>query len=270
MYICRSCNNQFEGKYCSNCGEKVLEKSDLALKKILGEFFQALTFANSKFLKSIWLLITKPGKLSSEYIEGRRVGYMTPIALFFIINIMYFVFGRLTDYTPSLSHQYYYTPYSSYAQTKIDKRQSELELNSEVFISLYNSKSHYYAKSLVVINVPILALLYFLLLFKKRELYTQNLIYTFHLFSFVLLIITVIPHITEFLYSILNISSAEEKYTQLVLLIILCIYSFFSIKEFYQLKWFWSVIIGILTFPIIFIAMTCFKFILMHITLYNM
>ena len=270
MNTCQSCNNKFQGKFCNKCGEKVLEKSDLSLFKILGDFLQALTFANSKVVKSIWYLLAKPGKLSSEFIQGRRVGYMRPIALFFIINILYFIGGKLSDYTPDLNHQYYYTPYREYVQPKIDKKQESLGLEDQFFMPLYDSKSQYYAKSLAIINVPVIALLYFILLFKKRKYYTEHLIHAFHFFAFILLAITIIPHVVGFLIDLFGIDVPSEKPLQFILLSTLAIYSFFSLKQFYELKWYWSVPVTILTFPIVFAAMTVFKFILLHITLYSL
>src|SRR4051812_37895474 len=86
---CASCGHILNGKFCSQCGEKVLRKEDKSILHFFEEFFHMLTHADSKFLKSLKYLITKPGFLTREYLAGRRKLYASPLSLFFIGNLIY-------------------------------------------------------------------------------------------------------------------------------------------------------------------------------------
>src|SRR5687767_12745415 len=83
--ICKSCGTQFLGYYCNMCGEKVLDLEDRSFKTFLSNVQITTTFTDNKFLKTLKLIVTKPGFLSKEYAQGRRVSYMRPLQLFFIL-----------------------------------------------------------------------------------------------------------------------------------------------------------------------------------------
>src|SRR5688500_14812157 len=85
-HICKTCGNPFTGIYCNLCGEKVLEPRDRTFKTFLSNIQVALTFADNKFLRSLKLIITHPGFLSKEFVEGKRVNYTKPLQLFFVLN----------------------------------------------------------------------------------------------------------------------------------------------------------------------------------------
>jgi hypothetical protein len=50
--ICKNCGNQFLGKYCNECGEKVYTEHDKTFSHFLGETFHFITHWDSKILKA--------------------------------------------------------------------------------------------------------------------------------------------------------------------------------------------------------------------------
>lgn len=76
---CASCGAALQGKFCSECGEKKLNEKDKSVMHFFEEFIHILTHADSKFLKSLKYLITKPGFLTSEHLAGRRKKIHQPI-----------------------------------------------------------------------------------------------------------------------------------------------------------------------------------------------
>ncbi|RYG38974.1 MAG: DUF3667 domain-containing protein, partial [Chitinophagaceae bacterium] len=91
---CQSCGALFQGKYCSICGEKKLEKSDFSMEKFLSQTVDVFTHFDGKFFRTIKLLLFFPGKLTTEALAGRRVKYMKPVQLFFVICVAsFFTFG---------------------------------------------------------------------------------------------------------------------------------------------------------------------------------
>src|SRR5687768_12706751 len=105
IHVCKSCGNNFTGLFCNECGEKVLEPSDRTFKSFLVNIQIGITFADNKFLKSLRLTILKPGFLSREYIEGKRVNYLRPLQLFFVLNLVYFLFPLVQLFNTSLNTQ---------------------------------------------------------------------------------------------------------------------------------------------------------------------
>jgi hypothetical protein len=47
---CKSYGTTFNGKYCNQCGEKVIEDKDFTLKYIFSQAFETITNLDSKVL----------------------------------------------------------------------------------------------------------------------------------------------------------------------------------------------------------------------------
>src|SRR5688572_15208366 len=91
-HTCKSCGNEFTGMYCNLCGEKVIVPSDRSFRKFLSNTMVAMTLADNKFFKSVWLIVVNPGALSKEFTEGRTIKYLRPLSVFFVLNLIYFFF----------------------------------------------------------------------------------------------------------------------------------------------------------------------------------
>ena len=111
---CPSCNSETAGLFCSLCGEKRVTDQDYSLQRYGGEILAAATLLESKVFRSVWLVLIKPGFLSSEYFRGRRVRYMKPLQLFVFLNILYYFSITLfyaTTFTTPLATQLHMNNY---------------------------------------------------------------------------------------------------------------------------------------------------------------
>lgn len=87
---CLNCGTALIGSHCHSCGQAA------HVHKTLGAFFHDLLHGVFHFEGKIWrtvpLLALRPGKLTREYIDGRRASYVSPIALFlFSVFLMFAV-----------------------------------------------------------------------------------------------------------------------------------------------------------------------------------
>jgi hypothetical protein len=92
---CRNCGAALAGRYCSQCGQAA-EVHVPSVKEIIQEILEGLTHSDSRLwntLKCLWL---KPGKLTLEFIAGRRVAYLPPFRLYLILSVLYFFLSSLT------------------------------------------------------------------------------------------------------------------------------------------------------------------------------
>ncbi len=89
-------------RYCAGCGQAVIGRENVRdlLDQFLGDYF---TY-DSKLIRSLIPLMTRPGHLTAEYLAGRRARYIPPLRMFIFLSIVFFlVFGwsapRTTDAT---------------------------------------------------------------------------------------------------------------------------------------------------------------------------
>lgn len=60
---------------------------------------------DGKILQSVKLLFTRPGFLTREYVEGRRIRYISPLRLYLVFSVAYFAVSALTAKPPIVSDQ---------------------------------------------------------------------------------------------------------------------------------------------------------------------
>ncbi|WP_093365248.1 DUF3667 domain-containing protein [Psychroflexus sediminis] len=89
---CLNCEHSLDisDRYCPYCGQKNSTKA-LNLKELITEFFAGLISYDSRFRKSVTALACSPGKLSREYIQGKRIKYVNPFRFFISTAIVFFI-----------------------------------------------------------------------------------------------------------------------------------------------------------------------------------
>lgn len=92
---CQNCGTELLGPHCYRCGQPV-KGLVRHFTSIFGDFFDSVFDFDSRTIRTLWPLFTRPGYLSCEYFEGRRVRYVSPVRLFFFLTIVAFFVGSLT------------------------------------------------------------------------------------------------------------------------------------------------------------------------------
>ena len=86
---CENCGVPLQGDHCHACGQptKGLVRH---FSSVLGDFFDTVFNIDSRVLRTLGPLLTRPGFLSMEYFAGRRVRYVTPMRLFLFLTLLAF------------------------------------------------------------------------------------------------------------------------------------------------------------------------------------
>ena len=91
---CANCGTTLTGNFCAACGQSAHVHRSIG--HIFEEFLHGIWHFDSKAWATLPQLVFTPGRLTRDYVYGKRAGYIAPLALFlFSIFLMFFVFGML-------------------------------------------------------------------------------------------------------------------------------------------------------------------------------
>ncbi|QHT66790.1 DUF3667 domain-containing protein [Rhodocytophaga rosea] len=190
-HTCKSCGNIFAGKYCNSCGEKRIEPADLSIWHYVSSIFQALTSTDHKLWRTLKVILMSPGTLSRYYMEGRRIQYLTPVSIFFLANLIYFLIPYFETFNSSLHTQTHLLPHSKIALEMVNEYLEKHQLNEQEFRKMYEAKSTETAKLLLIALVMLTSLPIGLINFRKQPYISGHITFAFETVTFNLLVNTI-------------------------------------------------------------------------------
>ena len=138
-----------EAAYCPACGQSAREISRPWLE-MARELAIEIMDVDGRMFRSLSLLLTRPGFLSQEYMRGRRVMYTSPIRMYLVISLLFFLVLPLILPPPE-----------------------GVSPGHKLSVDLYS-------KGMFVL-LPVFAVM--LKLFYRRYFYIDHLVFSVHLFS---------------------------------------------------------------------------------------
>ncbi|MFD0799237.1 DUF3667 domain-containing protein [Maribacter chungangensis] len=89
---CLNCKHPLDisDKFCPNCSQANSTKR-LTLKDFFEEFFSSLFSYDTKLFKTLAAMLTRPGKITKDYLAGKRVSYTNPFRFLLSLAIIYFL-----------------------------------------------------------------------------------------------------------------------------------------------------------------------------------
>ncbi len=272
-HTCKNCGNEFVGDYCNLCGEKVIHLADRSFKKLMSNILLSVTFADSKLIKTLWLILRKPGFISKEFTEGRRIKYLQPLSLFFVLNIVYFLFPVIQLFNASLNTQLStplrsFTPLSRFYQSMVASKAVAMGMDLSSFSVIYNLKTVSFAKLMVMVFVVISSLPLNFLYRKRNRFFTDHVGYMVELACFNLFVNAIVLSI---LTAFLGLGKYLDEFSLTVIFISTNLYFVVrSSHEFYKEKSWRLVIKSILMVLFLKIALELYRVVLFFVTIWSL
>lgn len=130
------------------------------------------------------MVLSKPGLLSKEYVEGRRVNYVRPLQLFFVLNLIYFLFPILQLFNTSLRTQMTLRTHSGLVRQMVYEKVGHDKLALEGFMLLYNDKSNSLAKLMIIVFVIVASFPMMVIYRKRNRFFTDHIALAVELTAF--------------------------------------------------------------------------------------
>ena len=98
-FACRNCGTPATLKFCPECGQETALHPP-TLGEFLHEFVGHYAALEGALWRTLRLLLTKPGRLTHEYLDGRRRQYVLPLRLYLTCSFLFFLVLKLMPVGP--------------------------------------------------------------------------------------------------------------------------------------------------------------------------
>jgi hypothetical protein len=224
---CASCSEPLRGGYCSHCGEKRMGATDHTLRRLIEQLFEAFTHADGKIWLTLRTLLARPGRLTADFLLGKRKPYIPPLQVFLIANLGFFLLHPLigsNTLTTGLHTQLHYTWHHAMAESLVAPRLAQRGMTADGYAAIFDPAAITLAKSLVILLVPMFSLAVMVLFWRHRRHFTTHLVFSLHFGAFWLLLICATLALTNLTVRVLRYADVFPSDAAVSWSIILLIY----------------------------------------------
>ncbi|MEP6548810.1 MAG: DUF3667 domain-containing protein [Gammaproteobacteria bacterium] len=193
---CLNCGVALTGRYCANCSQAA-DVHVPSTREILHEAVEGITHSDSRLwttLSSLWFV---PGKLTEEFIAGRRAAYLPPFRLYLVLSIIFFLVASVSPMRGEFVH--FDNPSAGVSATPPDCAKLQLTLYARDFgprlkhvcgeIARDNGANLLHVgistmPKAMFIFLPLVAFLHMLLYWRPRHRYAEHLVFFLHVHAF--------------------------------------------------------------------------------------
>ncbi len=198
---CPSCGQPRPARYCGTCGERAITADDLSLKRFLRSLgaellpgfgdeddSPGLKRAGGRVYRTVYTLFRYPGRLTADYIAGRRRPYLKPVQVYLTLAVVFFLIG--TNYFRYSLGDFEYVPGVGETHEMIEQEAARRGLTVQAYREIFDRRLSAQKKTMIAVLIPLFALAIVPLI--PRRKYGEHLIFSIHVFAFLLLFLGVI------------------------------------------------------------------------------
>lgn len=226
---CRNCGEKLLGEFCWRCGQEAAD-FHRPLRSLASDFFENVLNLDSKLLRTIGPLLFKPGRLTREYLAGRRAPYVRPLKLYLLAALL--AFGVLALW-PQRAVRVVHSPPEPEraARAPVKKAPTEWDLKFRKALDDPRRFAESFTANLpraFFLLLPVFALLLKLLYLKRGILYLDHLVFALHCHAFGFVVLAVAIPLAE--------AGLPEGF-RMALALSIFVYLFLAIREVYRDSW---------------------------------
>jgi len=226
---CLNCGAALATPFCPQCGQRDIDAS-LSVRDFVHELVAEHFGLDSKVARTLIALVRWPGRLTNEFIQGRRVRYVPPLRLYLSLSVLFFLFSAVTDRgattskngtieagggvvridttsaNPSklkgrkaqsefLSDTLHSSAAGRWIKRRANQRITELREQGKTAGTQFGNEFTRELPDAVFLLVPMLALMLSVVYYGQHRYYAEHLVFALHFqaFVFAALIVTLIP-----------------------------------------------------------------------------
>ena len=87
---CLNCGARLRGQYCGTCGQRSRSRL-ISLWELVSDAFGDLLEIDSRLWQTLIPLLIRPGRLTHDYLQGKRARFMPPFRMYLVLSLLFFV-----------------------------------------------------------------------------------------------------------------------------------------------------------------------------------
>jgi hypothetical protein len=127
MPECLNCGAHLRGQYCGNCGQRARSRL-ISLWELVRDAFGDLFELDSRLWQTLVPLMIRPGRLTHDYLQGRRARYMPPFRMYLVLSLLFFL---VAFFDPRETFSILYEP-QTLEEVDEEKRREAAQVADEV------------------------------------------------------------------------------------------------------------------------------------------
>jgi hypothetical protein len=262
---CKNCNAVLLGRFCANCSQAA-DVHVPSTMELVHDLLEGLTHSDSRLWRTLKFLWFKPGRLTQEFVAGRRAAYLPPFRLYLILSIVFFLIASVTHIrgqviqfddalkpagassAPRLTgcQDLSFDIFSRQPQLTQRVRHACQEMVRDNGENLLHIAVGTMSKAMFIF-LPLIAFLHMLLYWRPRYRYAEHLLFFVHLHAFyfsVAILMVCASHVAESWPKISGVSDILET----VLGWCLPIYTLLAMRRVFQRSWAGTVFKAVILF----------------------
>ncbi|HEY0748718.1 MAG TPA: DUF3667 domain-containing protein [Steroidobacteraceae bacterium] len=198
---CKNCGAVLSGRFCASCSQAA-DVHVPTTRELIHELMEGLTHSDSRLWRTLITLWFKPGRLTQEFIAGRRVAYLPPFRLYLIVSIVFFLIASFAHNHAQLAVIRFDDPSAPRTPQRITNCDDVNFLTFEQHPG-WNQRIRHACEAIVRDNgnnwqhlaigtmpkamflfLPLIAFLHMLLYWRPRHRYAEHLLFFVHVHAF--------------------------------------------------------------------------------------
>ena len=233
---CPSCAEPGRGRYCSACGERFLVDHDFSIRHFFLETLpHEVLDIDGRFLRTLRLLLLRPGMLASEYVVGRRQRYVGPLRFYVIAFLLHAtLIALLADHGPTLWERISEGEPTHLLARLVASRPSVNWNDPELRASL-NERGRWFAEIGTMLIFLGVAALQKLVFYRSGRRYLEHVALSLNIVSF-FIVVLLLAEVGLGIFCRSHFADYDVIAQQWVGVTLLPVYWLFAIRRFYGLR----------------------------------
>ena len=171
---CLNCGTALAGRWCSNCGQRAAHARP-TVHELLHEALHEFAHFDGKIIRTAALLLFRPGALTREFLDGKRVRNLSPIRLYLLCSLLFF---GLLSVLPTGKMRVTIT---KGADAQLEQAAAQVNKNPQILAHALESA---FPKAMFVL-MPLFALIVFAFYWSAERMYVPHFYFSVHYHAFV-------------------------------------------------------------------------------------